>query len=162
MVLAIMVGILKALHSDESTENNTKAFSVLIAFSGGVWRKLIIPPDLRAMLLPFASPNQNGLSQNPNLEDIHIHVLSHYSTLCPSLVLLREKKTRVICPRRDVIVNDRVQTDICCIPGMFEVETDIFVSDILLLDVRLSPHIPFYGTEYGHILSRGDVLNTTV
>ena len=39
VVLAIMVGILKAIHSDESTENNTKAFSVLIAFSGGVWRK---------------------------------------------------------------------------------------------------------------------------
>lgn len=37
VVLAIMVGILKGLKSDESTENNTKAFSVLIAFSGGVW-----------------------------------------------------------------------------------------------------------------------------
>jgi len=34
-----MVGILKGLHSEESTENNTKAFSVLIAFSGAVWRK---------------------------------------------------------------------------------------------------------------------------
>lgn len=33
-----MVGILKGLKSDESVENNTKAFSVLIAFSGGVWR----------------------------------------------------------------------------------------------------------------------------
>ena len=32
-----MVGILKGLKSDQSTENNTKAFSVLIAFSGGVW-----------------------------------------------------------------------------------------------------------------------------
>ncbi|KAG6859339.1 hypothetical protein C0995_009562, partial [Termitomyces sp. Mi166 len=36
IILAVMVGILKALKSDESTENNTKAFSVLIAFSGGV------------------------------------------------------------------------------------------------------------------------------
>ena len=45
---------------------------------------------------------------------------------------------------------------------MFEVETNIFVSDILLLDVRLSLHVPFYATEYGHVLFRGDVLNTTV
>ncbi|KAH0579500.1 hypothetical protein H2248_002357 [Termitomyces sp. 'cryptogamus'] len=37
IILAVMVGILKLLKSDESTENNTKAFSVLIAFSGGVW-----------------------------------------------------------------------------------------------------------------------------
>ncbi|KAL1707875.1 autophagy-related protein 22-like protein [Schizophyllum commune] len=43
VVLAIMVGILKAIHSDESTENNTKAFSVLIAFSGGVWLLCAIP-----------------------------------------------------------------------------------------------------------------------
>ncbi|EEB95854.1 hypothetical protein MPER_05112, partial [Moniliophthora perniciosa FA553] len=34
-ILAVMVGILKGLRSDESTENNTKAFSVLIAFAGG-------------------------------------------------------------------------------------------------------------------------------
>ena len=33
-----MVGILKGLKSGDSTENNTKAFSVIIAFSGGVWR----------------------------------------------------------------------------------------------------------------------------
>ncbi|KAF9068955.1 MFS general substrate transporter [Rhodocollybia butyracea] len=36
VILAVMVGILKGLKSDASTENNTKAFSVLIAFSGGV------------------------------------------------------------------------------------------------------------------------------
>ncbi|THU84193.1 MFS general substrate transporter [Dendrothele bispora CBS 962.96] len=43
VILAIMVGILKGLHSDESTENNTKAFSVLIAFSGGVWLLCALP-----------------------------------------------------------------------------------------------------------------------
>ncbi|KAG5647014.1 hypothetical protein DXG03_001739 [Asterophora parasitica] len=37
VILAIMIGILKGIGSDESTENNTKAFSVLIAFSGAVW-----------------------------------------------------------------------------------------------------------------------------
>ena len=39
VILAIMVSILKGLKSDQSTENNTKGFSVLIAFSGGVWRE---------------------------------------------------------------------------------------------------------------------------
>lgn len=43
LILAIMVGILKGLKSDESTENNTRAFSVLIAFSGGVWLLCAIP-----------------------------------------------------------------------------------------------------------------------
>ena len=37
IILAVMVGILKGIKADASTENNTKAFSVLIAFSGGVW-----------------------------------------------------------------------------------------------------------------------------
>lgn len=39
IILAVMVGIIKGLKADQSTENNTKAFSVLIAFSGAVWRK---------------------------------------------------------------------------------------------------------------------------
>ncbi|KAI0775082.1 MFS general substrate transporter [Trametes elegans] len=43
VILAIMVGILKGLKSDASTENNTKAFSVLIAFSGGVWLLCALP-----------------------------------------------------------------------------------------------------------------------
>ncbi|OSX57723.1 hypothetical protein POSPLADRAFT_1155849 [Postia placenta MAD-698-R-SB12] len=43
LILAVMVGILKGLHSDASTENNTKAFSVLIAFSGGVWLLCALP-----------------------------------------------------------------------------------------------------------------------
>lgn len=38
VILLIMVGILKALKSDANVENNTRAFSVLIAFSGGMWR----------------------------------------------------------------------------------------------------------------------------
>ncbi|KAI0950796.1 hypothetical protein AcW1_008006 [Taiwanofungus camphoratus] len=43
VVLAIMVGILKGLKSDASTVNNTKAFSVLIAFSGAVWLLCALP-----------------------------------------------------------------------------------------------------------------------
>ncbi|OBZ72524.1 Autophagy-related protein 22 [Grifola frondosa] len=43
IILAVMVGILKGLKSDASTENNTRAFSVLIAFSGGIWLLCSLP-----------------------------------------------------------------------------------------------------------------------
>ncbi|KAF8485995.1 MFS general substrate transporter, partial [Russula ochroleuca] len=43
LILAIMIGILKAVKSDRSVENNTKAFNVLLAFSGGVWLLCAIP-----------------------------------------------------------------------------------------------------------------------
>ncbi|QRV89669.1 autophagy-related protein 22 [Ceratobasidium sp. AG-Ba] len=43
LLLAVMVGMLKGLHSDDSTENNTKAFSALIALSGGFWLLCAIP-----------------------------------------------------------------------------------------------------------------------
>lgn len=36
-ILGIMIGILRADKSGVSVENNTMAFSVLLAFSGGVW-----------------------------------------------------------------------------------------------------------------------------
>ncbi|KAF8434079.1 MFS general substrate transporter [Boletus edulis BED1] len=42
-ILVIMVGILEGLKAGESTENNTKAFSVLIAFSGAVWLACALP-----------------------------------------------------------------------------------------------------------------------
>jgi len=37
IILGIMIGILKAVKSDVRVENNTKAFNVLLAFSGGIW-----------------------------------------------------------------------------------------------------------------------------
>jgi len=37
LILGIMIGILKAVKSDVSVENNTTAFRVLLAFSGGIW-----------------------------------------------------------------------------------------------------------------------------
>ncbi|KAF8183910.1 MFS general substrate transporter [Pholiota molesta] len=43
IILAIMVGILKGIHAEDSTENNTKGFSVLIAFSGAVWLICALP-----------------------------------------------------------------------------------------------------------------------
>ncbi|KAF8519559.1 MFS general substrate transporter [Gautieria morchelliformis] len=43
LILTVMVGILKGLKSDLSVENNTRAFSVLIAFSGGMWLVCALP-----------------------------------------------------------------------------------------------------------------------
>jgi len=43
VILAIMVGILKGVKSSDSTENNTRAFSILLAFSGGVWLLCALP-----------------------------------------------------------------------------------------------------------------------
>jgi len=43
IILSIMIGILKAVKSDVSVENNTKAFNVLLAFSGGIWLLCAIP-----------------------------------------------------------------------------------------------------------------------
>ncbi|KAH7930161.1 MFS general substrate transporter [Leucogyrophana mollusca] len=43
LILAVMVGILKGLKAGDSTENNTKAFSVLIAFSGAIWLLCALP-----------------------------------------------------------------------------------------------------------------------
>jgi len=37
LILGIMIGILRAVKSDASVENNMVAFRVLLAFSGGVW-----------------------------------------------------------------------------------------------------------------------------
>jgi len=42
-ILAVIVGILKAVKSDASVQNNTKAFNVLLAFTGGVWLLCAIP-----------------------------------------------------------------------------------------------------------------------
>lgn len=41
--LVMMVGILKAMKAGDSTENNTKAYSVMIAFSGGIWLVCALP-----------------------------------------------------------------------------------------------------------------------
>ncbi|KAG8744144.1 hypothetical protein FRC10_010713 [Ceratobasidium sp. 414] len=43
LLLAVMVGMLKGMHSDSGTEANTKAFSALIALSGGFWLLCAIP-----------------------------------------------------------------------------------------------------------------------
>ncbi|KAG8761940.1 hypothetical protein FRC11_012091 [Ceratobasidium sp. 423] len=43
ILLAIMVGMLKGMHADSSPQANTKAFSALIALSGGFWLLCAIP-----------------------------------------------------------------------------------------------------------------------
>ncbi|KIK32053.1 hypothetical protein CY34DRAFT_102312, partial [Suillus luteus UH-Slu-Lm8-n1] len=43
LILVIMVGILKGLKAGNSTTNNTKVFSVLIAFSSALWLLCVLP-----------------------------------------------------------------------------------------------------------------------
>ncbi|KAG1759193.1 MFS general substrate transporter, partial [Suillus occidentalis] len=43
LILVVMVGILEGLKAGDSTANNTKAFSVLIAFSGALWLLCALP-----------------------------------------------------------------------------------------------------------------------
>ncbi|KAG1821615.1 autophagy-related protein 22-like protein [Suillus subaureus] len=43
LILVVMVGILEGLKAGSSTANNTKAFSVLIAFSGALWLLCALP-----------------------------------------------------------------------------------------------------------------------
>ncbi|KAF8318364.1 MFS general substrate transporter [Clavulina sp. PMI_390] len=74
VILAVMVGILKALHSDESTENNTKAFSVLIAFSGGVWLLCALPWF-------FLEKRRPGLSLPPGTTLFTIGFLQTYAAI---------------------------------------------------------------------------------
>ena len=70
IILAIIVGILKAVKSEETTENNTRAFSILLAFSGGIWRE--------------------SLHQ---LVHAWFKGLYHSSPLCVTMVHLRKKTT---------------------------------------------------------------------
>jgi len=55
LILAVIVGILKAVKSDASVQNNTKAFSVLLAFTGGVWCSFPISINLCACT-PYPRP----------------------------------------------------------------------------------------------------------
>lgn len=136
IILAVMVGILKGLKSDESTENNTKAFSVLIAFSGGVWRK----PKHSLVLT-------GGFN-------------SRLSSLRSTMVLLREASSRSQSASWNKSLDCGLQTDLCGFQGMLATEADILVLTVLL------PHVSSTTINLRSALInfcfRGDVLNTTV
>ncbi|RDB25887.1 Autophagy-related protein 22 [Hypsizygus marmoreus] len=74
IILAIMVGILKGVKSDQSTENNTKAFSILIAFSGGVWLLCALPWF-------FLEQRRPGLSCPPGTNFLTIGFVQVYVAL---------------------------------------------------------------------------------
>ena len=56
IILGIMIGILKAVKSDESVKNNTMAFSVLLAFTGGVW--CLFPRSFTSVLVHLIQVSQ--------------------------------------------------------------------------------------------------------
>lgn len=39
VILAVLAGILVGIHADRDTESNTRAFSIVCAYSAGVWSK---------------------------------------------------------------------------------------------------------------------------
>lgn len=41
-VLAVLAGILIGIKSGDSVENNTRAFSVVCAYSGGIWGEFLV------------------------------------------------------------------------------------------------------------------------
>ncbi|KAG2154021.1 MFS general substrate transporter [Suillus clintonianus] len=59
LILIVMVGILEGLKAGDSTANNTKAFSVLIAFSGAAWLLCALPWF-------FLEKRRPGLALPPN------------------------------------------------------------------------------------------------
>ena len=98
VILAIMVGILKAIKSDESVENNTKAFSVLIAFSGGVWCKSCMCPQLEY--------------------DSHQDVFR--SVVRSAMVLPRKETAWTRFPTRDISTYSRFQANLCGFQRVYE------------------------------------------
>ena len=112
IILAVMVGILKGLKSDASTENNTKAFSALIAFSGGVWRMY-----------------------RPSCFLCLIANIAFHSPLRPSLVLPGETSPWSCATFRRLHVNHRLQADIHRFPRVHETQANVLIFDLLLLDV---------------------------
>lgn len=114
LVLAIMIGILKALKSDASVENNTKAFNVLIAFSGGVWCSF-------PHRLLYAIAN--------------LILSMTISALCYSVVRLRKAPAGPRYTSGILSRNDWIQTDVCCSAGVFTFETNVLVPYLFL------PHV---------------------
>lgn len=108
MILAIMVGILKGLKSDESVENNTQAFSVLIAFAGGVWCAYFL--DLVSIYL----------------------TLLYFSVLCTSLVLPGATTAWPGLPAGDELLDNWNQTSLRGIQRVHEAQTNLPLSHILL------------------------------
>lgn len=116
-----MVGILKALKSDESTENNTKAFSVLIAFAGGVWCTLLLSPLL-------------------SLETSGADDFYNTSALCHPLVSDRETPSGFVAPAGYHLTHYRFQADLRRIPRVHEAEANVLVSHLLFPHGRRPKH----------------------
>jgi hypothetical protein len=113
IILAIMVGILKALKSDASAVNNTKAFSILIAFSGGVWCMSFL-----------------------NLTDHHVASFLR-SIMCHSMVFARKTAARATASSCYKSAYNWFLATLCRAKRMLEAQTNILVPHILFFDVRI-------------------------
>ena len=118
-ILAIMVGILKAVKSEETTENNTRAFSILLAFSGGIWRE--------------------SLHQ---LVHTWVKRWDHPSPLCVAMVYLWEKTTRPGSTRRNWSISCWDQASLCRNQGKLK-QTFLYFLFYFLMSAFHSRHSTF-------------------
>lgn len=130
-----MVGILKGLKSDTSTENNTKAFSVLIAFSGGVWRTSA----------HIQAPSR--IAEKPG-----------YSVVRAAVVLPREAAPRSRPTWRRVHAHDRLQADLRGVPRVHEAQADLSVPDLLLSHVCHPRALEPFGHSRGLLTARAGAM----
>lgn len=135
-----MIGILKALKSNASVDNNTKAFNVLLAFSGGVWCSL-------SRQLLYATLN--------------LILSTSASAVCYSLVHLWKASTRPRSTSRILSRDDWIQTDVCCLARVFAFKANVLVSRFFLSHVSRCSYGRYEGVN-ALFFCRGDVLNTTV
>ena len=88
VILAVLAGILVGIHADRDTESNTRAFSIVCAYSAGVWSK---PRSAKTPVrLRFTRRVQNSARGNP-------------------LVLHRAASTRSPTATRYLVYNDPVR-----------------------------------------------------
>lgn len=107
IILVIMVGILKAVKSDQSTENNTRAFSILLAFAGGMWRK-------------------------SNIFRCRLSTYQVYSPLLHTMVYLRETATWTQNTSEHQFNDDWSQASLRRVSRMYEIKANLPLLGFLL------------------------------
>lgn len=63
VILAILAGILVGIHADRDTESNTRAFSIVCAYSAGAWSKFL--STTAYVMLQLTLSMRNSACRNP-------------------------------------------------------------------------------------------------
>lgn len=90
----------------------------------------------RRLVLLSLSLGELGVSFSPSkFKLVKFDLKCFSSAMRSALVHPREAQTGIGSPTRVHAPDHWVQTNVCCVEGMHEAETDIYVSDFLLLNV---------------------------